>query len=99
MPFGFCRDCTYCRCYGRTVHQVMKEEKTSDVPDWRWHCLRHAPINHLLLPQNREVGDADLTFWELFPKLRGVDVLDKAIGCGEFELDPNALLDEYEQQQ
>lgn len=96
MPFGFCRDCTYCRCYGRTVQQVMKEEKQSDVSDWRWHCLRHAPINHLLLHRNH---DADLTFWEIFPELRGVDVLDKAIGCGEFELDPDALLDEDEKQQ
>lgn len=90
MPFGFCRDCTYCRCYGQTVQQVMKEEKQSDVSDCRWHCLRHAPTNHLLLPRNREIErnhDADLTFWEIFPELRGVDVLERAMGCGEFERD------------
>lgn len=80
MPFGFCRDCTYCRCYGQTVKQALKENNGSDLADWQWHCMRHAPV----IPRTIDTRVVSL---ETFPILHGVDVLDKAIGCGEFELD------------
>lgn len=88
MPFGFCRECTYCRSLGQTVQQVVKAGKSPAT--YRWECLRHAPVRDPSMPTN---------IYGTSPHLDDVEVDSKFIGCGEFELDPDALLDEYEQQQ
>ena len=99
MPYGKCRHCIYCRTRsGKTFDTRMRElkcrfsvykeqaEELEDKEGTTLYCRRKAP-------KSTEHG----VF--VFPSLDSLFVALGEIGCGEFELDPNALIDEDEQQQ
>jgi hypothetical protein len=95
MPYGKCRHCIYCRTRsGKTFDTRTKElncrfsvseEQAEELEHKEGYflCCRKSPIS-------TEFGKS------IFPSLDSVIVALGELGCGEFELDPNALLDEDE---
>jgi hypothetical protein len=98
MPYGKCRNCIYCRTRkGVTFDEIVRalqcrfsvhEEQVEVLKEHYGnsiYCRRKTPIH--------------IERVEGFPYLEMKRVALGELGCGEFELDPDALLDEYEQQQ
>lgn len=111
MPFGKCNQCIHCRStYFFSFNEwrndqeksayFTKDEKLQEdrMPEHAvlhetWKCCRHAPVNHRLLKRCEE---GEFLTDAMFPKLSAQDVWLGECGCGEFELDPDSLLDEDE---
>lgn len=95
MAYGKCRNCIYCRTFkgvtfGETLRALQcrfsRAQEQAEVLNEHYvnsvHCCRKTPIY-----TERVVG---------FPCLESKRVALGELGCGEFELDPDSLLDEDE---
>ena len=86
MPYGHCRDCVYCRSYGKTFREVADENGGFlGLEDYTWQCERRAPV--MCRSPRTPSHSGKRSFLGLFPQLRGIDVCDSAMGCGDFDRD------------
>lgn len=98
MPYGKCRNCIYCRTWsGKTFDARMRELKRRfSVYEEQAEELEEKEGSSLYC---RRKALAYMERLDGFLRLEANRVALGELGCGEFDLDPNALIDEDEQQQ